>query len=317
MLVPLPHRPHVAHPRRGHQQAHAGVAHPERRQPLELLGDVVPEALAAHHRVDRLGADQVALAERRARVGDEGVAEVLDAAGLDLQAGRGAMAPVARAGAPRRHPARPAGRSPGCCAPSPCPGPRRRSRSGRPAPSGAQPGARRRSPPRPDASPPRRAPAPAPRRARRGARRAPARRRSSTSRSVSRRSRLARSSSAAIAAARSSSAVSISSTPASARYRRPAALIRGPSRKARSPSSRRSGRTPAAAHSARSPGRRRLARHREPGADERPVLAPQRNQVGDRRQRHQVEVVRSPARRPGAPPRACRRRRWRRARAHG
>ena len=59
----------------------------------------------------------------------------------------------------------------------------------------------------------------------------------STSRSRARRSELARPSSTAISSARASSSVSISSTPASARYRRPAALILGASRNARSPSS--------------------------------------------------------------------------------
>ena len=53
------------------------------------------EALAPHHGVDHLCAHRVALAERRRRVRDEGGAEVVHAAGLDLQAGRGPVAPVA------------------------------------------------------------------------------------------------------------------------------------------------------------------------------------------------------------------------------
>ena len=60
----------------------------------------------------------------------------------------------------------------------------------------------------------------------------------------------------AISSARPSSSVSISSTPASARYSRPAALIRGASRNARSPSSSRVGSHFEAAISARSPSRR-------------------------------------------------------------
>ena len=74
--------------------------------------------------------------------------------------------------------------------------------------------------------------------------------------SASRRSRLSRSSSRAISSARPSSSVSSSSSAASARRIRPAALMRGPSRKPRwcsvsSPSS-----TPATAMSARRPGLR-------------------------------------------------------------
>src|SRR5215203_6351627 len=60
--------------------------------------------------------------------------------------------------------------------------------------------------------------------------------------------------------------------------------MRGPRRKARSPSSSRSGATDAAAHSARNPGR-------EPLADQAPVLAPQRDKVGDGRKGDQVEVA--------------------------
>ena len=146
--------------------------------------------------------------------------------------------------------------------------------------------------------------------ARRGTRSAAA----STSRSTSRRSWLARSSSAAISSARASSAVSISSTPASARYRRPAALIRGPSRKARSPSSRRSGRSAPPRISARSPGRRAWRATSRPRAHERAVLASQRDEVGDRGQRDEVEVGLGRSAPRAAPRRACRRPRSRTAR---
>ena len=113
----------------------------------------------------------------------------------------------------------------------------------------------------------------------------------STSRSVARRSEFARPSSTAISSARASSSVSISSTPASARYSRPAALIRGANRNARSPSSSCVGSHFEAAINARNPGRRVLPHLHQPPPDQRPVLPDQRHHVGDRRQRHQVEVA--------------------------
>ena len=77
----------------------------------------------------------------------------------------------------------------------------------------------------------------------------------STSRSRALRSEFARPSSTAISSALASSSVSISSTPASARYSRPAALIRGANRNARSLSSNRVGSHFEAAINARNPTR--------------------------------------------------------------
>ena len=102
--------------------------------------------------------------------------------------------------------------------------------------------------------------------------------------SVSRRSWFRPSSSRAISAARSGSSVSISSSAASARCRRPAALMRGPSRKPADWASTSPGSRSATRISARRPGLR-VARHgghalaRDPA-----VLAPQRHHVAHRGQ---------------------------------
>ena len=88
-----------------------------------------------------------------------------------------------------------------------------------------------------------------------------------------------------------SSSVSNSSTPASARYSRPAALIRGASRNARSPSSSRVGSHFDASISARSPRPLRPPHLLQPPLHQRPVLADQRHHVGDRRQRDEIEIA--------------------------
>ena len=126
----------------------------------------------------------------------------------------------------------------------------------------------------------------------RAARAAPLRPPSSTSRSVARRSELARLSSSAICFARASSSVSSSSTPASARYSRPAALIRGASRNAEVALVQPSRLAFRGLHQ-RSAARPACVRPHlgQPALDERPVLPDQRHHVGDRRQRHEVEVL--------------------------
>ena len=92
--------------------------------------------------------------------------------------------------------------------------------------------------------------------------------------------------------ARSASSVSSSSSPASARCSRPAALIRGASRK---PIARASTRarvdTARRAISARRPGLRVSRERAQPGAHEPAVLAEQRHDVGDGGQGDQVEVL--------------------------
>ncbi len=109
--------------------------------------------------------------------------------------------------------------------------------------------------------------------------------------SVSWRSRLSRSSSSATWAARASSSVSSSSRPASARWRRPAALIRGARRKASARASRSPGSSVRDLHQrpkARPPG----ARHRlEPLAHQPAVLAAERHEVGHGGERDDVDVL--------------------------
>ena len=137
-------------------------------------------------------------------------------------------------GAPRTPAGRRAGRRRRCCGPSRGPGRRRRARPARTGGGSARPGARRRSRSRPGASPPRRGRERLPVAPRRPVAPSSASRRSASNRiavSTDWRSVLIASSSRAISSARSSSSVSISSSPASARYRRPAALIRGASAK--------------------------------------------------------------------------------------
>ena len=87
MLALLPHRPHVTHARRRDEQPHAGVAHPERRQPAELLGEIEAEVGAADHRVDPLRSHQVLGAEHLGGVGGERLAEGVEALRLERQAG--------------------------------------------------------------------------------------------------------------------------------------------------------------------------------------------------------------------------------------
>ena len=87
VLPLLPHRPHVLDPRRRHQQAHPGIAHPERRQPLELLGEVEAESGAADHRVDLDRPHQVIRPEHGCGVGAERLPEPVDRVGGELEAG--------------------------------------------------------------------------------------------------------------------------------------------------------------------------------------------------------------------------------------
>ena len=217
-VLALPHRPHVAHPGRGDKQPHPGVAHPERRKPAQLLGEVEPEAGTADHRVDPLGPLQVLGPEHLGRMGGKRLAEGVEVPRLAAPSPAAARCPPkrtrcseqaskpsqqieARDAAPRAPPA----------------ALRRRARSRPPADGGARPGARRRSRSPPGASPRRRGRAPGASRSSSGSSRRAASAAASTSRSVARRSPLARLSSAAISSARASSSVRNSSTPASAR----------------------------------------------------------------------------------------------------
>ena len=107
-------------------------------------------------------------------------------------------------------------------------------------------------------------------------------------------------------AARALSSVSSSSSPASARCRRPAALMRGASRKPTRAASSPLGSTRATRISARRPGLRVARQRAQAGAHEPAVLAAQRHEVGDRRERDEVEVVVGQS--PGPRPRAAQQR---------
>ena len=192
-VLALPHRPHVADPGRGDQQPHARVAHPERRQLPQLLGQLEAEADAADHRVDPLGPPQVLGPEHRGRVGGERLAEGVEVLGPQLRARRRPGGRRSPPGAPSRPRAPPAGRSRGCCGPSRALRPRRRARSTTDRPVVALD--------QPRGDDPDHAGVPAlagehqrraPRAARSGSSRRAASAAASTSRSVARRSRLAR-----------------------------------------------------------------------------------------------------------------------------
>ena len=91
--------------------------------------------------------------------------------------------------------------------------------------------------------------------------------------------------------ARASSSVSSSSSAASARCMRPAALMRGPSRKPSECSESSPGATPPTSISARRPGFRVRAQRHEALAHDAAVLAAQRHEVADRGERGQVDVL--------------------------
>jgi len=91
VLLVFAHRPHVAHARGRDQEPDPGIPHAERSQSLELLGDVVAEALPSHHGVDRLRPQGPSLAENGAGVLRKSLPEDVDSLALDLQAGGGTM----------------------------------------------------------------------------------------------------------------------------------------------------------------------------------------------------------------------------------
>ena len=72
---------------------------------------------------------------------------------------------------------------------------------------------------------------------------------------------------------------------------RPAALIRGASRKPRHDASSALGSVRETRISSRRPGLAGTGHLHQPVAHEPPVLAAQRHQVGNRRQRHELEVL--------------------------
>ena len=95
VLVALPHRARVAAAGGGHEQRHAGVADPERREALQLLGERQADLVAGDDGVDAPRRDEVLGRQRRRGVRLEGVAEGVDLRGEDLAAGGRAVAAVA------------------------------------------------------------------------------------------------------------------------------------------------------------------------------------------------------------------------------
>ena len=102
VLALLPHAGHVRDARRRHEQRRLRVAHPEWPQQVELLGQLEAELAAGHHGVDALDGDQVVRSERRTGVARERLAERLEEGRLELDTGRHPMAAeageMARAG---------------------------------------------------------------------------------------------------------------------------------------------------------------------------------------------------------------------------
>jgi hypothetical protein len=95
-VPPLAQRPRIVEQRARHQQRRLGVAHAERGQALELLGQVEPQHIAGHDRVDPLHGDQILGREHRPGMGDERLPERLHAPARDGQAGRGTVPAVAQ-----------------------------------------------------------------------------------------------------------------------------------------------------------------------------------------------------------------------------
>ena len=120
--------------------------------------------------------------------------------------------------------------------------------------------------------------------------------------SASRRSRLSRSSSRATSAARASSSVSSSSSAASARCMRPAALMRGPSRKPERVLGDVPGLHRGHLHERAQSGPSGAGERRQALADDAAVLAAERHEVADGGERGQVEVLSAPPPGPCPPP---------------
>ena len=96
MALALAHRAHVAEARPADQQPDARVAVAERRQPRQLSGHVVAEALPPDDRIDLLSPHPCRLRQRLRDTGGEGPPEGLDPAGFDLEPCSGAVAAVAQ-----------------------------------------------------------------------------------------------------------------------------------------------------------------------------------------------------------------------------
>ena len=95
VLLPVAHGPDVPHPYGRHQKPDSGVSHPEGRQPFEVLGNLMAEALTAHDGIDWLVGDELVALDGRCDMGDEGLAESIDPLGPDFQTGGGPVPAVA------------------------------------------------------------------------------------------------------------------------------------------------------------------------------------------------------------------------------
>ena len=289
----LPSCPRVATPASstpGTSSRTEGLPRPCGSELRELVGQVERDVGQRHDGVHALDRDQVVVLERRVGVGGEGRGERLDGVGAHRDARRGAVA------APRQQvlgaggQARRAGRTSAASGPTRGP-PRPRGRSARSAGAAARPRALRRCRRRRRASRARRAPG----RAAPGARPAAPRPCASASRRISPstacRSRLRASSTSASSRARCSSVVVSSSSASRGWPSRPAALMRGASRKPISVAPIARGLAAGDAHQRVEPGAARAAQRLEAGAHQRAVLALQRHDVGDGGERHQVELA--------------------------
>ncbi len=96
MLALLAHRSDVLEAGRGHKQGGLRVAHAERPQALELLGELEAQQPARDDGVDALAGHQVVGRERGRRVGRQRAPERLHRLRLELHAGGHAMASEAR-----------------------------------------------------------------------------------------------------------------------------------------------------------------------------------------------------------------------------
>ena len=92
MLALRPHAGDALEARGGHEQRGLPVSRPERPQPLELLRERQAERAARDDGVDLLDGDQIGRRQRLAGVGGQGGPEGRDLRGVDLEAGRHAVA---------------------------------------------------------------------------------------------------------------------------------------------------------------------------------------------------------------------------------
>ena len=128
VLLLLAHAGHALEAGGGHEQGRLRVAHPERAEQLEVLGEVEAEVAAGHDGVDALDRDQVVRGQRRAGVRGERAPERHRRSRLPVPLPRPSCDRRSGPGAPSTRPARRGGRRRRCCG---------RSRGRRPGSSSA------------------------------------------------------------------------------------------------------------------------------------------------------------------------------------